>query len=199
MSAVSDCKENTFSTGLEETDFQNLDSCKKICQEYEIPVSLFQILINATTQRLHLFKQSEYSCSYLISTAEKGLGQKSGSYQTPLGLHQIAEKIGDQGGEYEIFVSREKTGKVCTTADKTAYIVARILRLDGLEKGYNKGTDREGNLVDSFERYIYIHGTNHIDSLGYPTSAGCIRMSPGDVIKLFDQVPEKTIVFIYKS
>ena len=63
--------------------------------------------------------------------------------------------------------------------------------LDGLEKGVNKG----GN-VDSNERFIYIHGTPEEGKLGTPASHGCIRMFNQDVIKLFDQVPENTLVYI---
>ena len=35
------------------------------------------------------------------------------------------------------------------------------MRLRGLEEGLNKGPE-----MDSYDRYIYIHGTNHEDRLG---------------------------------
>ena len=65
------------------------------------------------------------------------------------------------------------------------------MRLSGLENGHNKG---EG--VDSFKRYIYIHGTPYLDQLGSPNSKGCIRMSNHDIVKLFDLVEERTLVLI---
>ena len=75
--------------------------------------------------------------------------------------------------------------------DNQDYITSRIIRLSGLEDGHNKG----GN-VDTFDRYIYIHGTPHIDKLGRPESHGCIRMSDENVIKLFNLVKLKELVLI---
>ena len=66
-----------------------------------------------------------------------------------------------------------------------------VLIKNGLEEGKNKGGD-----VDSYNRYIYIHGTPHCNSLGSKQSQGCIRMSDRDVIKLFDLVDQKTLVLI---
>ena len=71
------------------------------------------------------------------------------------------------------------------------YITSRILRLTGLEEGINRGAN-----VDSYSRYIYIHGTPHRDKLGSKQSHGCIRMSDNDVFKLFEMVELKTLVLI---
>ena len=46
-------------------------------------------------------------------------------------------------------------------------ITSRILWLDGLEDGVNKGGD-----VDSKERFIYIHGTAEEGLIGKPASIG---------------------------
>ena len=62
-------------------------------------------------------------------------------------------------------------------------ITTRILWLRGLEPGVNQGGE-----VDSHDRYIYIHGTNHEDRIGTPQSAGCILMRNLDIIALFDEV-----------
>ncbi len=70
-------------------------------------------------------------------------------------------------------------------------ILARILWLSGLEPGKNLG-----GKTDTFRRYIYIHGTADLSGLGLPVSAGCIRMSPQDVITLFNRSPCGTPVFI---
>ena len=44
---------------------------------------------------------------------------------------------------------------------KNNLITTRIMRLRGLEEGLNKGPE-----MDSYDRYIYIHGTNHEDRWG---------------------------------
>jgi lipoprotein-anchoring transpeptidase ErfK/SrfK len=72
-----------------------------------------------------------------------------------------------------------------------ARIAHRILWLEGLEPGRNSGGD-----VDSFRRYIYIHGFGDELSLGRPTSRGCIHMAARDLIRLYDLVPEGTLVWI---
>jgi len=66
---------------------------------------------------------------------------------------------------------------------ETNLITTRILWLNGLEDGVNRGGD-----VDSHSRYIYIHGTNHEDRLGEPLSAGCVLMSNLEMIELYEQV-----------
>jgi hypothetical protein len=53
-----------------------------------------------------------------------------------------------------------------------APIAHRILWLEGLEPGFNRG----GN-VDSFRRYIYIHGAGNETALGRPDSHGCVHLS----------------------
>ncbi|MFH1497146.1 MAG: L,D-transpeptidase, partial [Verrucomicrobiota bacterium] len=67
-------------------------------------------------------------------------------------------------------------------------ITSRILWLRGLEPGVNAGLNAEGDTVDTYERYIYIHGTNHEDKLGTPQSAGCVLMGNLDIIALYDEV-----------
>ena len=67
---------------------------------------------------------------------------------------------------------------------KEDVITTRILWLDGLEIGKNKG----GN-VDSKSRYIYIHGTAEEGLIGEPASLGCIRMKNADVICLLYTSP----------
>ena len=50
--------------------------------------------------------------------------------------------------------------------------------LDGIEPGVNKGKG-----IDSFNRYIYIHGTHEEGLIGLKASHGCIRMFNLDAIK----------------
>ena len=75
---------------------------------------------------------------------------------------------------------------------KQNLITSRILRLKGLEVGLNSGDG-----VDSYDRYIYIHGTNHENKLGEPASSGCIQMSNADVIELADEISPHTHLFIH--
>ena len=70
-------------------------------------------------------------------------------------------------------------------------ITTRIIRLGGLENGLNQNDN-----VDSYKRYIYIHGTPHKDKLGLSKSHGCIRMCDKDIVELFNKVDIGTLVFI---
>ncbi|MGB1307087.1 MAG: L,D-transpeptidase family protein, partial [Flavobacteriales bacterium] len=78
-----------------------------------------------------------------------------------------------------------------TTSSKTDDITSRILWLSGMEKDINKG----GN-VDSYNRYIYIHGTSEEGKIGTPASHGCIRMLNTDVIELYAKIKIGTKVLI---
>lgn len=155
------------------------------------------LVVDATAQRLLLVEQGKAVEEWVISTASKGLGSEKGSDKTPLGVHRIAEKIGDGAPLGTIFKARQNTGEIVDSltapdADSKAdYVTSRILWLDGMEPGKNKGGD-----VDSRERYIYIHGTGEEGKLGKPASHGCIRMRNHDVIDLFDRVDKDTLVVI---
>ena len=157
------------------------------------------IIISSNDQKLYLIKELKVIASYPISTAEAGLGNLSGSNKTPLGVHRISEKIGDNAPTGTIFRARKNTkriAKILTKRDeKSKYdnITTRIMWLSGMEKGIN-----QGGKVDSHSRYIYIHGTDEEGRLGKPASHGCIRMSNKSVIDLFDQVPVGTIVDIVR-
>lgn len=186
----------TSSGPLTEGDLHLYETCIQKCEKLNAVLTEWLALVSVTTQRLHLFHEHRLIESYSISSALNGPGQKEGTGQTPLGLHVISEKIGQGADPLAVFVSRELTQEVVQLNSEKVAIVARILRLRGMEQGFNQGKDLEGNEVDSFNRYIYIHGTNDVQNIGKPVSAGCIRMTPDDVIRLFDQVPENTIVYI---
>jgi len=110
---------------------------------------------------------------------------------TPLGLHRIAEKIGVNEPAGTVFKGRKVIGHTWQPGFADAKITTRILWLDGLEPGFNRG----GN-VDSHDRYIYIHGTADQASLGRPASRGCIHLADADLIPLFDLLPAGTLVWI---
>ena len=127
---------------------------------------------------------------YRISTSRFGLGQSEGSNRTPLGLHRIVEKIGGGWPAGTVFNGRQPIGYTWKGLPD-AKITTRILWLDGLEPGFNRG----GN-VDSHARYIYLHGTADQLSLGRPASCGCIHLADADLIPLFDKLPSGTLVWI---
>jgi hypothetical protein len=127
---------------------------------------------------------------FLISTSRFGVGQKNGSNQTPLGLHRIAEKIGGGQPVGTVFRNRRTVG-LTWQGLPDAPIAHRILWLEGLEPGFNRGGG-----VDTHSRYIYIHGTGDETTLGRPASCGCIHVSSTDLLGLFDRVPGGTLVWV---
>lgn len=147
-----------------------------------------QIRIHIPSQTLDLLADDGESLvrRYVVSTSQFGLGSEPGSYRTPVGRLRIAEKIGAGAPPGEIFVSRLPTGKFGEESDPEDRVQTRILWLEGLE---------EAN-ANTRERYIYLHGTNAESLLGTPASHGCIRLSNLDIIDLYDQVEEGTLVEI---
>ncbi|MGM0516231.1 MAG: L,D-transpeptidase family protein [Pseudomonadota bacterium] len=155
------------------------------------------IVVDVAAQRLYLFERGAFAAAYPVSTAERGTGNREGSMRTPLGLHRVAEKFGGDAPTGMIFRGRQATGEIAeilTGADERAQrddVTTRILWLDGLEPGVNRGGD-----VDSKRRYIYIHGTPEEGRIGRPASHGCVRMTNADVIELFDRVEIGALVDI---
>ncbi len=131
--------------------------------------------------------------SYRVSTSAKGLGNRIDSYQTPIGLHRIRQKIGGSEPRGTVFEARRPCGRIAREFDNRDgdEITSRILWLDGLEDGINRG-----GRCDTYSRYIYIHGTTDEQRIGRPVSAGCIRMCNDDVIELFDDVLVNDLVLI---
>jgi hypothetical protein len=127
---------------------------------------------------------------YRCSTSRFGIGQREGSNCTPLGLHRIAQKIGGGWPVGTVFRGRQPVGFTWQGLP-AATITTRILWLEGLEPGFNRGGD-----ADSFRRYIYIHGTGDETTLGRPASHGCIHLAAADLIPLFNTLPVGTLVWI---
>ena len=160
-------------------------------------ITAMEIEISITNQELTLRDDNGVIKTYKISTSKYGEGSTENSFKTPLGKHEIKKMIGKDviiGGR---FIGRVHTGEVFPIySDQEIYVKedvvqSRILWLSGLENNINKGIG-----VDSFARYIYIHGTPEEWLLGSKASKGCIRMSNKDVIELFDKVHEGMIVNI---
>ncbi len=151
------------------------------------------IFINTTKQKLYLLDNNKIKYQFPISTSLNGTGCQEDSYKTPIGLHNVVSKIGTGLPAGTLFKNRRPTRRIVSPLpqDKYDYITSRIIRLNGLEDDINKG-----GIVDTYNRYIYIHGTPHVDNLGKPKSHGCIRLSDDDVITLFNSIKYKTLVLI---
>jgi len=133
--------------------------------------------------------------SHVISTSRRPPSNVKDSLGTPRGLHHIAEKIGAGAPPGTVFKGRVNLGRhfneLGDEENAKTLITSRILRLRGSEPGVNAG----GN-VDSYERYIYIHGTNHEERLGAPASAGCVEMNNVELCALFEEVRPGDLVWI---
>jgi len=143
------------------------------------------IHISIARQTLTL-QRGDTTRHYPISSSQFGLGTGEGSFKTPLGRFEIAEKIGAGAPLGAIFTGRIPTGHLGHPDDPADLIQTRILWLHGLDP----------DNANTRNRYIYIHGTNHESQLGAPASHGCIRMRNTDIADLFEQVPHGTPVFI---
>ena len=151
------------------------------------------IVIDLESQTLSLPKLNKF---YLISSGLNGIGEQENSGKTPRGWHRIAKKIGDDKPLNAVFKARQWTGEIYTQEIGEAqpdrdWILSRILWLDGLQEGFNHG---EG--CDTFNRYIYIHGTPDTEPMGIPKSHGCIRMHSREVQEVFELVEEGALVFL---
>lgn len=149
-----------------------------------------KILVSVARQSMTVLGNAgEVLREYAVSTAKAGVGEVSGSFQTPRGRHVIRAKIGSGQPENTVFVRRRPTGELWTPALAEQFpgrdwILTRILWLSGREQGRN----RLGQ-VDTMRRYVYIHGSPDSAEMGVPGSHGCIRMRNADIVELFDLVP----------
>ena len=153
-------------------------------------------LVSVPAQALYLLERGAAAAAWPVSTARRGVGARNGSLQTPPGAHRVAARIGAGAPEQAVFEGREPTGEIAAAEAAPRpggreRITTRILRLDGLEPGVNRGGE-----VDSLARCIYIHGTNEEGLIGRAASLGCVRMRARDVIELFDRVRDDALVLI---
>jgi hypothetical protein len=136
------------------------------------------------------FPDYEFRRRHVISTSRFGIGQVMHSNQTPLGLHRIARKAGGGHPIGTVFKSRQAVG-LTWQGQPDGSIVHRILWLEGLEPGFNRGGE-----VDTFRRYVYIHGYGDETTLGRPQSCGCIHLAAADLMPLYERLPVGTLVWI---
>ena len=170
-------------------------ACLATCQRLDITPTKYIFTVNIAAQSAALFEDGKFSKRFRCSTSRFGIGEQLDSFCTPRGLHRIAEKVGDGQPAGTIFKNREVVGSVAELGIAAGGICTRILWLEGLEPGYNRGSNGVVN-VDTHYREIYIHGTGDQQSLGRPASHGCIHLADADLIPLYDLLPSGTLVWI---
>jgi len=184
------------------------------CKKHGVVPTRFVLIVNVADHTVSLFEKSfsrsggrqtaafsgslpgtatkefRFVKQFRCSTSRFGISPVAGSNGTPLGLHRIVEKIGGGWPVGTVFKGRQPVGYTWKRMPD-AKITTRILWLEGLEPGFNRG----GN-VDSHARYIYIHGTGDQTTIGRPMSCGCVHLADADLIPLFDHLPGGTLVWI---
>ena len=146
-----------------------------------------RIIVSVRDQKLMLVRNGARVATYPVSTSKFGLGDNLGTMTTPLGVLEVAQKIGDHAPSGAVFHNRRWTGEVIPpNAPGRDPIVTRILWLRGLEPSN----------AHAFNRCIYIHGTPQEQMIGRPASYGCIRMRSSDVTDLYNQTALGTVVQI---
>lgn len=171
----------------------------KKCRALSTVLTSTSCAVHIPSQRLVLFDAGGAPIrTYRISTSAKPPSCVQDSNGTPTGLHRIAGKIGADQPAGMVFKGRQPVGahysELPAAEQARNLITSRVLWLAGLEPGHNCGAG-----VDSYERYIYLHGTNHEDRIGQPFSGGCIELSNRDVIDLFDRMRTDDLVWIDPS
>lgn len=164
-----------------------LERATQTCLRLGIKPADRLLLVRIDTATLQFFRKGVLVKSYAISTSIRPPSNVKNSLGTPRGLHVIAERIGAGQPPGMVFKSRIPTGRHFSEfpddVQQTQLITSRILWLRGLEPGVNLGGD-----VDTYTRYIYLHGTNHEERIGQPMSAGCIELRNLDIIELYEEV-----------
>lgn len=175
------------------------------CRRHGISPTQFVFAVNIAEQTVSVFECDKNELAreifpsyklfknYRCSTSRFGIGEVAGSNMTPRGLHRIAEKIGDGCPVGTVFKERKIVGYTFE-GFPDALITTRIMWLEGLEPGFNRG----GNL-DSHDRYIYIHGTGDETTIGRPASHGCVHLAAEDLVLLYDKLPSGTLVWISEN
>lgn len=166
------------------------------------------IIVDVNKQELYLVNNEKIIAEYKVSTGFSGTDSNAtiNSLKTPIGLHKITKKIGDSCKIGTIFKGKKNTKKIekvivnkkDLSPKMIDRVLTRVLVLEGKEPGINSGKNKDGVIVDSHYRGIYIHGTNNEAQIGEPVSHGCIRMKNKDVIELYNRVKVGCFVYIYK-
>ncbi|MFP6863372.1 L,D-transpeptidase family protein [Pseudomonas sp.] len=159
-------------------------------------VALDFLHISLADQCLYGFANGQLQLRLSVSTALNGAGERNGSGCTPRGLHKVRAKIGDGLPNAAVLRGRRWTGEVWSPELHAQFpgrdwILTRILWLSGCELERNRL-----GAVDTFRRYIYIHGTPDSEPMGVALSHGCVRVRNSDLLELFARVPVQCAVQI---
>lgn len=154
------------------------------------------VWVSVDEQMFRIVRAGQVVWQAQCATAAAGTGSQMNSYKTPLGWHSVKKKIGGDAPVGQVFRSAKATKEVWKPgqATKEDLVLTRVLWLTGEEPGKNLGGS-----VDSYSRYIYIHGTNEEEKIGTPSSHGCIRLRNADVIEAYNLIPEGTRVLITQT
>lgn len=154
------------------------------------------LIATLSEKKLRHFQDGVLLQTYPVSSSRRPPSNIEGSLGTPVGLHRIVEKYGDGAPAGTVFIGRQSQGHTFRErsdagACQKALVTTRILRLAGLEPEVNLGLG-----VDSYNRYIYIHGTNIPDAPKRNVSAGCLLLTDPELIELYEAVPIGALVWI---
>jgi hypothetical protein len=145
------------------------------------------VIVSIKEQKLMLLVNGAKVATYPVSTSKFGLGDNWGSMATPLGLLQVAQKIGDHAPVGAVFRNRRFTGEILQpNAPGRDPVITRIIWLRGLQ----------AENAHAFSRCIYIHGTPEEKTIGRPASYGCIRMKSSDITALYAHLPLRAVIQI---
>lgn len=137
------------------------------------------VAITLRDQKLTVIQNGRKVKDYSISSSKFGIGGRTGSNRTPVGIHAVTKKVGDGQPKGMVFKGCRPTGEVVPVdAAGRDPIVTRVIQIAGLES-FNS---------NSHSRRIYIHGTPEERKIGRPASYGCIRMRSNDVLDLYSRV-----------
>jgi hypothetical protein len=167
---------------------------KDRCAALSITPTNRRLIVSIAAQQMALIQDDALVKTYDVSTSLRPPSCTADSYGTPSGLHAIADKIGADQPEGMVFqgrVPKQHFSEYAADEAKKQLITSRIMRLRGLELGKNASPG-----CDSYDRYIYIHGTNHEDQIGRPASAGCVQLRNAEVIELFDRMDSGDLVWL---
>jgi len=170
------------------TSLSPVEQVSQTCARLGIKPGERLLAVRISTATLQFFRLGALVKSYPISTSKRPPSNIKNSLGTPRGLHEIAERIGAGQPPGMVFKARIPSGRhfhevLEREPDNDNLITSRILWLRGLEPGVNRGGD-----VDTYGRYVYVHGTNHDDRIGEPLSSGCVLMRNLDIVELYEEV-----------
>ena len=145
------------------------------------------VVVSVPDQKLAVVDNGVAVAQFPVSTSKFGVGDRPGSYATPIGFLEIAAKIGANAPLGAVFKQRKMTGEILSpNAKGRDPIVTRILWLRGLERRNAR----------AFARNIYIHGTPVERLIGRPASYGCIRMRSRDIANLYASIDVGTKIAV---